>query len=119
MMLFVGIGGMLGAISRYAIGQWISKWAPKQFPFGTWMINISGSFALGLLVALHQNTELDEAVWLLLGTGYFGAYTTFSTFSYETFQLLQHNRKVQAILYITTSSVLGILFAFIGMHMLD
>ncbi|MEC0259902.1 fluoride efflux transporter CrcB [Paenibacillus lautus] len=113
-MLFVGIGGIFGAISRFLLGKWITSKAVSRFPVGTWLINISGSFLLGLLAALHGNLIVPDWTWLLLGTGFLGAYTTFSTFGYETIQLLQKKEMGSAVMYVSSSVVLGVLFAWLG-----
>lgn len=113
-MLFVGIGGIFGAISRFLLGKWITGKTSAVFPFGTWIINISGSFVLGLLVVLHVSDVIPYWSWLLFGTGFLGAYTTFSTFGYETIQMLQKKDTRRAVIYVSSSVVLGILFATIG-----
>lgn len=114
MMIFVGVGGIVGAISRYFLGSWISRRTSSSFPIGTWFINVIGSFALGLLAILHIEKSIPEWVWLFAGTGFLGAFTTFSTFGYETIQLLQQKEMKKALLYITSSVVVGVLFAWIG-----
>lgn len=113
-MVFVGIGGVLGAISRYLLGKWIMSSTSTVFPLGTWMINISGSFALGILASIYSNGIIHEFLWMLFGIGFLGSYTTFSTFGYEVFQLLQKKLRVYAAVYIVMSVVLGVLFAFVG-----
>ncbi|MCM3569484.1 fluoride efflux transporter CrcB [Neobacillus mesonae] len=113
-MLFVGVGGIFGAISRFLLGKWIGGRMPGFIPFGTWIINISGSFVLGLLASLHLKDAVPEWAWFLFGTGFLGAYTTFSTFGYETIQMLKINKKKNAIFYVTSSVLLGVLFAWIG-----
>lgn len=89
MLFLVGIGGMLGALSRFLLSTWITSKASSRFPFATWIINISGSFCLGILAAYHLKNTIPEWTWLLLGTGFLGAFTTFSTFAYETILLLK------------------------------
>ena len=113
-MLFVGIGGIFGAILRFQLGKWITSKTTYKFPLATWIINISGSFVLGLLAVLHLGKGMPDWLWLLGGTGFLGAYTTFSTFGYETIQMLQKRETKQAVFYVTTSVLLGILFAWIG-----
>lgn len=113
-MLFVGIGGVFGAISRFLLGKWITSKTSVVFPFGTWIINISGSFVLGLLAVLHLGNVIPVWSWLLFGTGFLGAYTTFSTFGYETIQMLQKKDTKRALIYVLSSMILGILFASIG-----
>jgi CrcB protein len=114
MMLFVGIGGILGAITRFLLGKWIANKITSTIPIGTWFINISGSFLLGILAILHIGNKIQDWQWLLMGTGFLGAYTTFSTFGYETIQMLQSKKIKLAFFYVTTSVLLGVLFAWIG-----
>jgi len=113
-MLFVGIGGVLGAISRFLLGKWITGKTPATFPFGTWIINISGSFLLGLLAVLHVNQVIPDWSWLLLGIGFLGAYTTFSTFGYETMTLIENQYTKRTVIYVSTSVLFGLIFALIG-----
>jgi CrcB protein len=113
-MLFVGVGGILGAITRFLLGKWLSNKISSTFPVGTWFINLSGSFVLGLLAFLHMGSQIQDWVWLFIGTGFLGAYTTFSTFGYETIQLLQNKKTKLAIYYVTTSVFLGVIFALVG-----
>ncbi|NEU32507.1 fluoride efflux transporter CrcB [bacterium LRH843] len=113
-MLVVGLGGMLGAAFRYVLGKWIMSKTSSLFPFSTWIINISGSFALGMIAVLHAQNLIPDSLWLLMGTGFLGAYTTFSTFGYETIQMLERQEKKNAITYVLTSVLLGILSAWVG-----
>ncbi|MBS4209454.1 fluoride efflux transporter CrcB [Bacillus sp. FJAT-50079] len=113
-MIYVGIGGIGGAIVRFLLGKWIAGKTTSSFPIGTWIINITGSFFLGILFVLHLRHMFSDWAWLLLGTGFLGAYTTFSTFGYETIQLLEKKEVGNALLYVMTSVVLAILFAWGG-----
>src|SRR5437660_5743255 len=88
--LVVALGGALGAVARFWLGELIGAKFPTRFPFGTLVINVSGSFIIGFFLTLvtdrlniHPNWRLGVAV------GFVGAYTTFSTFEYETFRLLE------------------------------
>ncbi|WP_155592340.1 fluoride efflux transporter FluC [Lysinibacillus cavernae] len=105
-MLLVGLGGIFGAISRFYLGKLFAH----PYPWATFIINSSGSFALGLLFALH----LSDWLWQLIGIGFLGAYTTFSTFGFESLQLIEQQKWGQAISYITSTLLTGILFAAIG-----
>ncbi|MFK4998414.1 fluoride efflux transporter CrcB [Bacillus sp. N9] len=91
-MIYVGIGGISGAIVRFLLGKWIAGKTDSVFPFGTSIINITGSFLLGITAVLHINHMITDWVWLLLGTGFLGAYTTFSTFGYEMIDMLEKKR---------------------------
>jgi fluoride exporter len=90
-MLWIGVGGFAGANARYLLGIWIAERLGAGFPYGTFVINITGSFALGLLIALIEDHGLPPVVRLSLATGFLGAYTTFSTFTFETLRLENGN----------------------------
>lgn len=111
----IGLGGSLGAASRYLAANFMNrKRTQGDFPLGTWLINITGSFLLGILYKLHLTNEISDGVWFFVGTGFCGAYTTFSTFGYETITLLQTNKKMIAGLYVLTSVLISIVTAAIG-----
>lgn len=112
-ILLVACGGFLGAIARFGISNWTKRKYSTKFPIGTLFINLLGSFLLGLIVG----NNLGESWRLLFGTGFMGAFTTFSTFNLENIQLLhQKNRKIP-LLYISVSYIFGILLAFLGMKL--
>lgn len=114
MIGLVGIGAGCGALTRYFLGKWISLIFPHSFPFGTWVINITGSFILGILANLYTSQQIAEWIWFLAGIGFLGAYTTFSTFSYEAIDLIIKRRVTIAICYIISSLLLCVLGAYIG-----
>lgn len=115
MIWLIGIGGSIGAASRYLLVSFINKKRkPGHFPWGTWVINITGSFLLGLLFKFHVTNEIEVVVWHFAGIGFCGAYTTFSTFGYETITLFQENKKKLAVLYVFTSTIISIVMAAIG-----
>ncbi|NWQ42638.1 fluoride efflux transporter CrcB [Bacillus sp. EB106-08-02-XG196] len=115
MIWLIGIGGSFGAAARYLLGNFINrKKKLSPFPLGTWLINITGSFLLGVLANLHLSNEISDGVWFFVGIGFCGAYTTFSTFGYETITLLQSNKKVLAGIYVLSSVFVSILTAAIG-----
>src|SRR5215210_3188383 len=88
--LFVGVGAVLGANLRYWVTNYFAARLGLTFPYGTLFINISGSFLLGFVLTLLANRLVaDPAYRLLIGTGFMGAYTTFSTFSFDTITLLE------------------------------
>lgn len=108
-ILLIGLGGFLGATTRYLITVYFSKF--KLFPLATFIINISGSFLLGILAG---NERLSVSISLFIGTGFLGAYTTFSTMNFELFSLKQSRRHFLFILYLVSSYCLGLLSAGIG-----
>jgi len=117
MIWIIGLAGSLGAALRFLLGQIIMNRGGTLagFPLATWLINVTGSFALGLLANLHEMNLVSHSIWLICGVGFCGAYTTLSTFGYELITLIQANKIAIAVLYMTLSIVLGILFAAIGL----
>ena len=106
----VGVGGVLGSITRYTLGKWISERFHTVIPIGTLLINITGALLLGIVTSIYTGGNL----YLLLAEGYLGAYTTFSTFMYEGFNLFQENEKKNAMLYILGTLFLGLVGFIIG-----
>ncbi len=106
--IFVMLGGALGAVSRFAIGTLIQRLYSAVFPLGTFLINVSGSFLIGLLMMLFLNRPLISANWrLFLVTGILGGYTTFSSFEWETFVALRGGASTAALLNVFLSVGLG------------
>ena len=105
--LWIGLGGFLGANVRYMLTIWVAaKWG-STFPYGTLVINLSGSFLLCLLVEVFSTyLTFPPSLRLALTVGFLGAYTTFSTFSYEWLRLLQEGAVWPCLIY-TLGSVLG------------
>ena len=110
-LLIVGIGGALGTMARYLLGRMVSAGTTTRFPVGTFLINLSGAFLLGIVI----NAGITGSPYLLLADGFLGAFTTFSTFLYEGFNLIKDNRKLNAIIYVTGSIILGIAGFIAGM----
>lgn len=106
----VGIGGALGSIIRYLLGKYISKHSKSEFPVSTFIINITGALLLGILSGM----QVDNTMYALLGDGFLGAYTTFSTFMYEGFNLFDGRKKLNAFIYIIGSLFIGIVGFLIG-----
>ena len=109
----VGLGGALGAMSRFAIGLWIPT--ENNFPLATLVVNLVGSFVLAYLLT-NTNIFKNINIKLAVTTGFLGAFTTFSTFSFETFDLLASGKVGHALLYVSVSFVGGILFSYTGYH---
>lgn len=106
--LAVGLGGFIGAVVRYLIG-FIPIKNPTSFPIHTFIINIVGAFAIGCIVfAAAKNGHMDSRVILFLKVGICGGFTTFSTFSLETAELIKNGCVTVAVLYVVASVVLGV-----------
>lgn len=111
----VALGAAFGANSRYWIGLWIHERMGLSFPFGTLFVNVSGSFALGILTALTVRVLPLSTEWrLLLGTGFLGSYTTFSTFAVESISLLEEGRIEAFFFNAATNTLLSLLAAAAG-----
>ncbi len=114
-IFIIGIGGFLGAISRYGVALWIGQRWGRNFPLGTFLINISGSFLIGLLMSLFTERFMVNPQWrLLLIVGFLGAYTTFSTFEYETGALMKDGEWLIAMLNVLLSVIVGFIALKLG-----
>ena len=118
MIWIIGIGGALGAAARFIVGNIINKRTKIAYPFplGTWIINIAGSFLLGLITQLYLSNNIGEWLWLFGGVGFCGAFTTFSTFGIETITLIQSNKIKLATTYVVSSIIVGVISAMIGFY---
>jgi CrcB protein len=111
----VGVGGGIGALIRYYVASWIQPaWWPG-FPFGIFIVNITGGLVMGLLTALMAlKLNASPEMRAFLTTGILGGYTTFSTFSLDSALLIERGAWGQAALYVIGSAVLSILAIFVG-----
>jgi CrcB protein len=111
--LLLALGGAAGTVARFAVGEWFKslKWS-DAFPWHTFAINVAGSFVLGVLAATCKDRPY---VYLLLGTGFCGGFTTFSTFGVEVVKLLGEDRPAAATGYAVGSVVAGVFGAWVGM----
>jgi fluoride exporter len=112
----VAIFGAAGAVSRYALDGWVSDLTHGQFPWGTFVVNLLGAFALGLVVALTTERLLPHPNWrVALGIGYLGSFTTFSTYTYESVKLAEDGALALALLNSAGMLALGLLAAAAGL----
>ena len=111
-VIFVGAG--LGGVARFALSQWVQASADAEFPYGTLVVNVSGSLVLALLYGVLESTAAAPEWRAFLGIGVLGGYTTFSTFSYETVRLMQDGDWGRAVLYVLASVVLSLGAAVAG-----
>ncbi|WP_372767559.1 fluoride efflux transporter CrcB [Lutibacter sp.] len=117
-LLLIGTGSFIGGVLRYVLAQFIQTKFLSTFPFGTLGINIIGSFAIGLVFALSERTNMTPEMRLFLATGICGGFTTFSAFSNESFGLLRDGQLLYASAYITSSVLFGVLATFFGYSLL-
>lgn len=108
----IGLGGFIGAICRYLISGIIP--IKSNLPMGTFLVNLIGSFILGFLMYSSIFLPISQKSKLFIGTGFCGALTTFSTFSYETFVLLEERLFIKAFLNIFINVFICLLFVFVG-----
>jgi CrcB protein len=115
-LLWIGVGGFVGAILRYLVGAYVQGLTQSlNFPYGTLVVNLVGCWLIGFLFylpALHDT--LDNQLRLLLITGVLGAFTTFSTFGNESLRLLQNQRTGAALIYIGASVCAGLVAVRVG-----
>ena len=113
-LIYVGAGGFMGTVVRYGVQLWMQP-VSSTFPLAVLMINLAGCFFLGWFFTITPAKWRISAEWrLLIGTGFTGAFTTFSTFSVDSIQLLQDRQVGMAISYILLSVVIGLLMSYIG-----
>ncbi len=115
--LLVGLGGFVGANARYVTAKWVGNAVDARFPLGTFLINVSGSFLLGFLGALLAERLVPHAdgLRLALGVGFLGAFTTFSTFEYETHALFEDGAWLTALSNMFFSLFLGLIAVRAGL----
>ncbi len=114
-ILAVGIGGFVGANLRYWLGSWVIHTLDTAFPWGTFVVNIIGCFGLAIFATLvTERITVSEATRLMVATGFFGALTTFSTFSLETLNLITAERWLLGLTNVTVSVGLGLLATIAG-----
>ena len=114
-LLLLVIAGGCGALLRYEVELAVRRRTRSDFPYGTLLINVSGSFVLGLLVGLAGRHGVSPSVVTVFGTGLLGAYTTFSTFSFDTVSLVEHGKTRTAVANLGASVVLGLAAAALGL----
>jgi fluoride exporter len=117
--LAVGIGGFVGAISRFQVTLWLNGWSTQRFgriyPFGTFAVNVAGCLLIGILMALAVDKKVPDLWQKVLVTGCLGSLTTFSTFSYETVGLFRTDRPGLAVLYVAANLAVGLVAVIAGM----
>lgn len=111
----VGLGGFLGSILRFCLGGYISNRMGARFPYGTFVINVTGSFLIGLVVTLlSERAHWSPNLRYLIPIGFIGGYTTFSTFELETFQSFRDGEFLFAFLNVILSVAVGFIAVWLG-----
>jgi CrcB protein len=114
-LLFIGCGGFLGSISRFVASRYLQDNFPSAFPFGTFLVNISGCFLIGLIYGFSERSSLLTNGWkMFLAVGFCGGFTTFSTFANENLALLRDGDFFHFFIYTGLSVFLGIAATFLG-----
>jgi CrcB protein len=114
--LLVAVFGAAGAVSRYWLDGWVSDMTHGQFPWGTFVVNLLGAFALGIVVALTTERLVLSPDWrVALGIGFLGAFTTFSTYTYETVKLAEDGAIGLALMNSIGMLALGLIAAVLGL----
>lgn len=117
--LAVASGGALGALARYVASGWVQSVTGDFFPWGTLAVNVVGCAALGFLMTWLQGSVASPELRQLVTIGFLGSFTTFSTFSYETFAMLRDGEWWHAGGYLTGSVVIGLMAVWAGMSVAD
>ena len=114
-LLVIALGGALGALSRYELGLWISNKWNQNFPLHTFIINVTGAFFLGFLNIIFLEKMSISPLWRLgIGIGFLGSFTTFSTFGFEVFTLIENASYTTAASYTLLSIIVGFLGVALG-----
>ena len=117
-IFWIGLGGVLGANARYWLGEWVTARAGAAFPWATFLINVSGSFLLGVFLAVtaeRATTDSPPHLHLFFAVGFLGAYTTFSTFAFETYTLASTGGLTRAFANALGSLLAGFAGVWLGM----
>ncbi len=116
-IMLVGIGGFAGSVARYGVKIITDRYLPVSFPFATFFINISGAFIIGLLYGMLLRNQVSDGAWLIMATGFCGAFTTFSTFALENNMLIADKQTATAFVYTLLSLVIGLLLCRLGIYL--
>jgi CrcB protein len=118
-ILAVALGGAIGSVARYLVSIGSGKLFGLDFPWGTMIVNVTGSFLIGACAAIFvAKWQLSQAVRIFLTVGFCGGYTTFSTFSLDAFYLAERGALIPAAGYVAASVVLSIAALVLGVHLI-
>ncbi len=114
-LLFVALGSALGGVLRYKVSGWVHAWAGSEMPWGTLAVNVVGSFFIGLSIRLLEHLASSPETRAFVTIGLLGAFTTFSTYSFETVALLRDGEWARAGLYSLGSLLAGLVSVLAGL----
>jgi len=115
LMLIIALFGALGCLTRYVLSGWVYNLLGRSFPYGTFAVNIVGAFLIGLIMEFSmRSTLVSPSLRIGLTIGFLGGLTTFSTFSYETFRLLEDGELLIAATNVLVSVMICLLFTWLG-----
>ena len=113
--VWISLGAIAGANLRYLVAQQVAKWTGPNFPYGTLAINVTGSFVLGFFVVWTTGRAIADPRWrLMISVGFCGGYTTFSSFAYETFALVEQGQWLAAAANVAASNLLTLTAVVLG-----
>jgi CrcB protein len=115
LLVYLAAGGVIGTLARHGLGTWVPTWAGTALPWGTFLVNALGSFVLGFAVRASTQLDLSAELRGFVMVGFCGAFTTFSTFSYETVALMQEGHWARAAAYALGSVAVGLAAVVAGM----
>lgn len=118
-LIAIALGGSLGALSRYYLSKFFLNLIGGFFPWGTIIINLTGSFLIGIFFNLFDKSIISVEIKTFITIGFLGAFTTFSTFALENLNLLRDGEIKIVLLNILISNIFGILSAFIGFYIIE
>ncbi len=117
-VLFIALGGALGTLSRYGLAGLVQRLAGGSFPLGTFFVNMLGTFLFGLVFGfLETRLPLNAEARMILLTGFMGAFTTYSTFMYESHSILRHEQWGALLLYLGGQIFIGLVLMHTGLHL--
>ncbi len=116
--LAIAVGAIPGALSRYYVTEWSKKVLGNKFPYGTFVINITGCFVMGLFITLiEQIKDFPTVVRLMVAPGFLGAYTTFSTYGFDTLTMWRSKNITVTCFYCTGSIIFGVIGVLLGISL--